>query len=208
MARYTDTPYYYIGTGLGAQMIREYAARFGDYFQGMLLMGAVSGVRAYRYKNLCLNFFKLMKGERYHLNKLALRNRMKLSHRFNEDHPFSYLTDNEQLVNRFSNDTLTNFSYTVKGYSDIYKISRHANSEETYQKTPTYLSTWIASGALDPLTRLGKDAQLIYHNYKTLGMADITLKIYDNKRHALLFGKDRINVYTDILTWLNARTYI
>ena len=112
------------------------------------------------------------------------------------------------LVNRFSNDTLTNFSYTVKGYSDIYKISRHANSEETYQKTPTYLSTWIASGALDPLTRLGKDAQLIYRNYKTLGMADITLKIYDNKRHALLFGKDRINVYTDILTWLNARTYI
>lgn len=76
------------------------------------------------------------------------------------------------------------------------KISRQ-NSEETYQKTPTYLSTWIASGALDPLTRLGKDAQLIYHNYKTLGMS-ITLKIYDNKRHALLFGKDRINVYTDI----------
>lgn len=208
MARYTDTPYFYIGTGLGAQMIREYAARFGDYFQGMLLIGAVSGVRAYRYKNLCLNFFKLMKGERYHLNKLALRSRLKLSRRFNEDHPFSYLTDNEKLVDRFSHDTLTNFSYTVKGYSDIYKISRHANSEETYQKTPTYLSTWVASGALDPLTRLGKDAQLIYHNYKTLGMSDITLKIYDNKRHALLFGKDRINVYTDILTWLNARTYI
>ena len=94
-----------------------------------------------------------------------------------------------------------------KAISDIYKISRHANSEETYQKTPTYLSTWIASGALDPLTRLGKDAQLIYHNYKTLGMADITLKIYDNKRHALLFGKDRINVYTDI-SYLAKRTYL
>lgn len=208
MVRYPDTPYFFLGTGFGAQIVREYASHFGDYFQGMLLIGAVSGIRGYRYKNLCLDFFRLFKGERYHLNQLALKKRLKMAHRSGGKQPFSYLTENEELVNKFSHDTLTNFSYTVKGYSDIFKITRHANSEETYHKIPNYLSMWIASGTMDPLTRFGKDAQLIYNNYKNLGTSDITLKLYEGKRHALLFEKDRTSIYKDILHWLNERTYI
>ena len=208
MARYPDTPYFFLGTGLGAQIVREYASHYGDYFQGMLLIGALSGIRAYRYKNFCLDLYRLFKGERYHLDNFALKKRLKLSRNFNSQHPFSYLTDNEDVVNRLSNDTLTNFSYTVKGYSDIFKIIRHANSEETYHKTPGYLSTWIAAGTMDPVTRLGKDSKVIYNNYKNFGMSDITLKLYEGRRHALLFGKNRMDVYKDILKWLNERTYI
>lgn len=111
-------------------------------------------------------------------------------------------------MNRFSNDTLTNF-IQLKAivistkFLDMLTVKRHIRKHQH-----TYLHG-LHPVHLIPLTRLGKDAQLIYRNYKTLGMADITLKIYD-KRHALLFGKDRINVYTDILTWLkcNACDYI
>ena len=40
MARYTDTPYYYIGTGLGAQMIREYAKTLWRLFPGNVVDGS------------------------------------------------------------------------------------------------------------------------------------------------------------------------
>ena len=57
----------------------------------------------------------------------------------------------------------------------------------------------------DPMCR---NIEKLVNKYKSIPIRDLTLKIFAQKRHALLFEQGRNEVYLDILHWLNERTYL
>jgi len=53
-----------------------------------------------------------------------------------------------------------------------------------------------------------RNIEKLVNKYKSIPIRDLTLKIFAQKRHALLFEQGRNEVYLDILHWLNERTYL
>ena len=207
MQRYPDSPFFMMGAGLGDLLVRKYASIYGDYIQGVLLLSPIRKV-SYRFeRQLRLTFLKALKGARYHPVGHIMKFRKKLSKGLG-GHTYDWMTHDEKVKERIANDAMTNFSYTVQGYQDLLRIIKEVNSFDTIMKTPTYLSMFLGAGDEDPLTHHGADAKAITIEYKNHGVRDLTLKMYKERRHALLFDKDKKEVYQDIVAWLNERTYL
>ena len=45
----------------------------------------------------------------------------------------------------------------------------------------------------------------IYKNYKSCGIEDVSMKLYENDRHEILNEVDRSLVFDDLLTWMEKR---
>ena len=63
----------------------------------------------------------------------------------------------------------------------------------------------FASGADDPVGNCGKGVQQAYDKFKSAGMEDLSIKLYDNDRHEILNELDRETVYADMYNWMKSK---
>ena len=61
----------------------------------------------------------------------------------NSDSEIDWLTSDEQEKEKFLEDPMTHFTYTVQGYRDIIKAMEEVNTNESISKIPEYLSIYI-----------------------------------------------------------------
>ena len=203
---YPDVPYFMLGTDLGSVLIRKYVSEYGDFIEGVLLLGTPAKVE-YRYiKRAYLRLLKTLKGPLYKATSYFHSFHRLHNRRIdNSDSEIDWLTSDEKEKEKFLEDPMTHFTYTVQGYRDIIKVMEEVNTNESISKIPEYLSIYIGIGEYDPMCR---NIEKLVNKYKSIPIRDLTLKIFAQKRHALLFEQGRNEVYLDILHWLNERTYL
>ena len=61
---------------------------------------------------------------------------------------------------------------------------------------------YLFSGAADPVGARGKAVQQLAALYRTLGLRDVTCKLYPEGRHEMLNETNRENVTRDTITWI------
>lgn len=203
---YPDVPYFMLGVDLGSALIRKYVTLYGDYIEGVILLGTLTKVEFKTLKKAYFYIMKKIKGPLYkphsYFKSFHQRNNKKI---FQSGSDIEWLTSDAQERKKFLKDPMTHFTYTLQGYHDIVNLILEVNSEESIAKIPTYLSVYIGSGEHDPMAK--HDQQLV-EQYKKQGIADLTYEVFPSKRHALLFEQDKRDVYLHILDWLNERTYL
>lgn len=204
--KYPDVPYFMLGVDLGSIMIRKYVSQYGDFVDGIILLGTLAKVE-YRYLKLWyLRFMRHFKGPIYKANHY-----FQSFHHHNNKKIFQFKTEADWLTSdeaermKYLNDPMTHFSYTVQGYKDIIESVHEVNSDECISKIPTYLPIYIGVGEFDPLS---KGIEKLVEKYKKAQIYDLTFQVFKKKRHALLFEKNKQEIYLDILKWLNDRTYL
>jgi len=204
--KYPDVPYFMLGTDLGSLLIRKYISTYGDYIDGVLLLGTMSRVDHQWLKRSYLYMLKTFKGPLYKANQF-----FKSYHRINNkkiNHDcdgIDWMIQDASEQQKFLNDPMTHFSYTVQGYRDIVSIIKEVNSEESISKIPSYLSIYFGYGENDPLAR-GIDK--LKEKYKKYNFSDLTFQEFPQCRHTVLFDQKKKEVYHEILKWLEDRTYL
>lgn len=204
--RYPDIPYFLLGVDLGSLLIRKFVCQYGDFIDGIILLGTPAKVEHKYLKRIYLSILKCLKGPAYkdyryfyryhhHWNKKILQNKSEIG----------WLTSDHQERKKFLRDPMNHFAYTVQGYRDIVHLIEEVNSDESIQKIPVYLPIYVGVGALDPMT-YGIDK--LIEKYKKRGIRDLTYQVFSDCRHAILFEKNKKEVYQHILNWLNERTYL
>lgn len=206
LPRYPDAIHFYIGVGFGASLVRLYATRYSAYFHGMILISPAYNFNLTAFEEIRLRIERFRKGSRYHAQRLTEAMRRHWSRHLGKN-PLSWMSRDEKVLKNFENDPMVNFAYTIKGYMDLLKINHLANHESTIKATPDDLPILIMSGKEDPITRFGRDGEQISEAYKNKGTQDLTLKIYEGRRHAILRDKDKLEIYTDMVKWLDDHSY-
>lgn len=203
-SRYLDTPYFLLGVDLGAVMIRKFMSIYGDYIEGVLLLGTSGELRNAWLKSLEIKLLKMTKGpmyrSKYFFNQFYLKSKKRFGNM-----KYNWLTKDERLLKDYLDDPMTHFIYTIQGYEDILTACKQVNKEEYINMIPDFLSVYIACGEDDILIHHSEE---LYKKYKKRGIKDLTYKTFKGCRHSLLFETERKDVYDDIVRWLNERTYI
>lgn len=203
---YPDTPYFMLGVDFGSIMIRKYMSQYGDFIDGAILIGTIAKVENRYIKGIYLSTLKTIKGPLYkshaYFEKLQQEYNSKIKHRKSN---IDYLTSDEAQRIQYLNDPMTNFTYTVQGYKDIVRAIYDVNTDVMISQIPQHISLFVAIGERDILA---KNVDKLVTKYKNSKITDITFKTYEGMRHAILFEKNKREVYQDILNWLNARTYL
>lgn len=67
---------------------------------------------------------------------------------------------------------------------------------------PKDLPVAIFSGSEDPVGKYGKGTERLYEWYKSAGLTDLVLRLYEGGRHEILNEINRAEVYDDISAWI------
>ena len=205
--KYPDVPYFMLGHSMGSFLIRQYMEMYGDRLSGVIVMGTGSQPEiALKAGKFICRILAAFRGWHY---RSAFIDRMAFGSYNKQFEPArtgnDWLTKDEKLVDLYRSDPWCTFRFTVNAYYHMFRGIQYIQKKENIAKIPKDLPLFFVAGAEDPVGNNGKSVTEIYNTYKTAGIHDIQIKLYENDRHEILNETDRDVVYSDLQTWLDSK---
>lgn len=205
--KYPGIPYFMLGHSMGSFLLRKYLCIHGDKLRGAVIMGtgaqpdgmvkvgkvlckALAGIHGWHYRSNLLQKIALGGND----NKFR-----------GESIKNSWLTKDVEIVKAYSENPKCTFQFTLNGFYNLFDTIQYDNQKENMEKMPKKLPLFFVSGEDDPVGAFGKGVKQVYDTYETLGMYDITWKLYPGDRHEILNELDKEQVYQDIFDWIEVR---
>ena len=196
-----------LGHSMGSFLIRQYMEMYGDRLSGVIVMGTGSQPEiALKAGKFICRILAAFRGWHY---RSAFIDRMAFGSYNKQFEPArtgnDWLTKDEKLVDLYRSDPWCTFRFTVNAYYHMFRGIQYIQKKENIAKIPKDLPLFFVAGAEDPVGNNGKSVTEIYNTYKTAGIHDIQIKLYENDRHEILNETDRDVVYSGLQTWLDSK---
>lgn len=191
-------PTYLIGFSLGSFVSRHYLIDYNPNYQKAILVG--TGMQP----GFILNIMKLIvKGE---VKKIGEENISK----FIKDLSFGtynkqiknvktdcdWLTSSEEEINKYLNDPLVGKDITGSLFYELLDGMFYTSKLSNIKKMKE-LPILLLSGLDDPVGSKGSGVRKLENIYKKNDL-DVTLKLYEGKRHDLFHETNKLEVFKDI----------
>ena len=198
-------PLIVMGHSMGSFITRLYVEKHPHSMQGAIIHGT-GGPNPLVNMGIALsNAVKLFKGPRHRsrfIKNLAFGG---YNSKFSKsDGSNAWLTREGELVSDRRDNKYTNFTFTVSGYIDLFKMLRDSNSKEWFEEYPKELPTLIVSGSMDPVGNYGEGPDYVYKHLLIEGCRSVELKMYEGARHELFLETNRREVFADIVGWIES----
>jgi len=201
---YPTLPLIVMGHSMGSFILQRFIELYGPSIQGAIFSGSalnkgflihaghtmaaiITKVKGRRYRSKLIDSMSLGP-----FNKPFRPNRTKVD----------WLSRDEKEVDKYVADSYCGKLFTVSYFLDMTKCFMviNKNYEIILQDLPIYLF----SGAMDPVGGCGKLSTKLYQKFLKIGIKDVTFKLYPEGRHEMLNEINKLEVYQDVLTWLEA----
>lgn len=201
--RNPDLPFFLFGHSMGSFCARVYAAHFGEELQGLILCGTgeipdISSVLLPLFDAVCEKY-----GEKRRVDAIGdLLNKGASLIVGEKDNPLAWLSVDAENRLAYSNDGLCGFTYTLRGYRDMFAVMCEACEASWAYKLPQDLPIFIISGANDPVGSKGRGVLAVADNLVDAGI-EPEVVLYPGLRHEILNEEDNDRIYNDILKFIH-----
>ena len=200
--QYPDKPIILLGHSMGSFICRLYASHYSETIDGLIIHGTAGPNPAVGAGKVVVKLLKIINGERHRSKFVCMLAEGGYSKSFDPaEGPDSWLTRDLPLVASRPTDPKTNFTFTLSGYGDLFKMLARCNAPIWFEEFPKNLPTLVVSGDRDPVGNFGKGVKYVYDNLKKNG-ANVELKLYPGARHELFNETNREEVFADLVSWL------
>ena len=205
--KYPNVPYFMLGHSMGSFLVRQYIGFYGAGLAGAIIMGTGDQPNAILQmgKAVC-KMTAAFKG--WHCRSGFVDNMAAggYNKRFEKETDGSnWLSRNPENVRIYRNDLLCGYMFTVNAYYHMFDGMVKMNQQEKAGRVPKSLSVAFVSGKEDPVGNFSKSVRKVYKRYKSYGIQDVKIRLYEDDRHEILNELDKEQVYQDILMWLDKR---
>ncbi|MGC6770197.1 alpha/beta fold hydrolase [Enterococcus sp. LJL51] len=201
LGRYPELPYFMLGHSMGSFALRNYLQSHHESVSGVVLMGTGTGsaaIPAALSITTGLNKLQPKKVNQW-LDELAFGS---FSKHFPEESRFNWLSKNQLNVQQYEEDALTGFTFTNNGFHTLFQLIHKANRSGWAERLPKNLSVLVISGEEDPVGGYGKGVRKVAKTLSSSGIKDVSLALFTELRHEILFEDEKEQVYGAISSWL------
>lgn len=201
-----NVPYFVLGHSMGSFFCRAYISEFGEGLSGAIVMG--SGFKGKPLLNTALSMVSLnalftgWRNRSKFINNLAFGGYNKKIKPVKCEN--DWLSVNPENVEKYQADPLCGVKFTNNGYKILFSIIKKACSSNTIKATPENLPVFFVAGKDDPVGDYGKGVLKTYKKFKSAGVKDLSVKLYENSRHEILNDYCKDEVYKDLLAFINS----
>lgn len=205
--QYPDVPYLILGHSMGSFIVRNYLCRYGSGVNGAVIVG--TGMQSKlilfgaRTMTSIQKFFMGPKHVSQFMNTMAFGAYNKKFEPVQT--PYDWLSREPENVKRYIEDPMCGFTFTLNGFSTLFKLINECYNKDKIQKIPKHLPILMLSGNDDPVGDYGRGVETAYKLYLDNGLLNVQMKLYEKDRHELLNEVDRELVYGDIYRWILQR---
>ena len=209
LKKYPNVPYFILGHSMGSFLVRQYIELYGKGLSGAIIMGtgAQPAPLLIAGKSLC-RIIAAQKGWDYRSKFIdnmvfASYNKRFEPARTDKD----WLTKDEKIVDAYLAHPWCTFRFTVNAYYHMFRGIQFLQKKKNICKIPKNLPLFLVAGSDDPVGNFGKNVKKVYRIYQACQIQDVQLKLYETDRHEILNETDRLDVYRDLLDWMNEKGY-
>ena len=210
MKKYPDAPYYILGHSMGSFLLREYLTMYGKGLDGAVIMG--TGYQSALILNagqlVCRGIaaFKGWKHRSRFVDNLSFGSYNK---RFEPaETTKDWITSDREKRQKYVEDPLCSYMFTLGAYYQMFEGMKVLTKKESLERIPKDLPILFVSGKDDPVGAFGKSVTKVYEKYKSAGIHNVSIHLYQGDRHEILNEVDREKVYHDILRWIETKEYV
>ncbi len=201
-AKYPNAPYILMGHSMGSFIARLAATESGAHISRLIICGTGGPMAVSEIAPLLTNVIKKIKGGKSYsgfLENLAFGSYNK---RFENRTKYDWLTKDTALVDRYIDDPLCGFRFTVSALCDLVTLNRNANRGSWFKALRKDLPLLLISGADDPVGNYGKGVQAVYKKLLATEHNCVQIKLYKNCRHEIHNDSCADEVLKDILKFI------
>lgn len=118
--------------------------------------------------------------------------------------PNDWINSLREEVELYTNDPLCGFTASGGMILSMMEGLIRNQKKDNLSKMPRSLPVLFIAGDRDPVGANGKGVRRCFEEFGKAGMTDTEIKLYPGARHEVLNEKCRLQVYDDILAWLDA----
>ena len=116
--------------------------------------------------------------------------------------PQDWLSRDTEQVDKYIADDWCGFVCTSGFFKDMTGGLVHIHKKQNMAKVPHDLPVLFIDGTGDPVGAYSKTVVKLSEIYKSNGVSDVTLKLYEDARHELLNETNKEEIEADVLEWL------
>ena len=200
--------YFLMGHSMGSFLVRQYMFTYPkNDLSGCIIMGTgykfeplIYIAKIASYIEGCVRGFK--KPSNF-VTKIFVKENIKMFP--NARSVNDWLTKDRDIVREYNSNPKTSFRFSNRAYYDLFRgmltIYKRKNTSKLNKNIP-YL---LVSGDCDPVGDFGEGVKKVYKEYKSLGILDVSIKLFRDDRHEILNEIDRNDVYKYIYEWIEQR---
>ncbi len=117
---------------------------------------------------------------------------------------YDWLTRDDEEVAKYIDDPYCGRMFPAIFFYDLMQGMRYVENRRNFSKIPLDIPILILSGSMDPVGDYGKGTVNLYYRYKTIGVSDVQMKLYDGARHELTNEFCHEEVEHDVVSWLDS----
>lgn len=202
--KYPVLPYFMLGHSMGSFLLRKYLCIYGKGLKGAIVMGTgFQPDAAVLFGKALCRFLAKFHGWHYRskfIQKIVFAGN---DNKFRgEGLENSWLTKDTEVVRAYSSNPKCTFRFTLNGFYNLFDTIRFINQRKNLSSLPKELPLYFVSGEDDPVGAFGAGVKKAFGIYRSLGMKDVSMKLYPRDRHEILNETDREQVYEDIFHWI------
>lgn len=114
-----------------------------------------------------------------------------------------WLSRDQKEVDAYVSDPLCGSTPSVSFYNHFFNGLKSLHNHTPFADHDLSIPIFIISGNQDPVSDMGKGIKNLEHIFKTDGVSDLTVKLYQGARHELLNEINRDEVMQDLKNWID-----
>lgn len=206
---YPEVPFYMLGHSMGSFLARRYAMSYGEYIDGLVVMGTGYQPRPillFGYLVLALHHFTVGDRNRSRIVELLAFGSYNLKC-LKDCTIHAWLTRDKDKVAIYEQDPFCMFKFTVKGYKTLFDTLWYIEKESHVDLIPKDLPVLFVSGTADPVGSYKKGVEKVVGQMKKAGVENMISIYYEGARHEILHELEYQKTYDDIVSWLKQKIF-
>ena len=201
--KFPNLPIYLLGHSMGSMVARKYIKKYDRDISKLIVCGAPSRNDDVGIALKLTKVLLKIKGDKHRsklLNNLTFGS---YNRKFRiENSKNAWLCSDSNVVKDYDEDPQSGFIFTLNGFWNLFILLRDIYNEEDYLVRNPNMPILFIAGGQDPVIISKRDWEESQLFFKNIGYDNVKGILYRNMRHEILNEIDKIQVYEDILRFI------
>lgn len=204
--KWPQKSFYMLGHSMGSLAARVYLKTYDYELDKLILTGPPCKNPAVDLGLVFARLQKKIKGSLYKSKEIEALAFGGFAAKFREEkHKTSWIAADKSVVEAYDASELCGFPFTTDGFEGLFLLMKHAYDKKGWRLQNPQLPILFLAGEEDPCAGNGRQFVKELQFMKQVGYQQVTGKRYSGMRHEILNEKDKMQVYANIVAYLEKK---